>query len=296
MKKQEEKIKKILITGSTGFVGKHLIKFIKKKTSFKILNPNKKKLNLLNKKRILIYLKKNKPNIVINLVSSTKFFQNQKLEKKNQFKNTYKTSVNLAQCLSNETSLALFVGSVDEYGNSIRPKTEIAITNPDSYYGKFKLKALLKVRKIFKKKKINFLWIRPSLIFGNGDNKNRFLGNILKNLKSKSFFKISIGKQIRDYLFIDDFCNIICLILSNTKIKYNCIINISSQNYVDLKDIPKKISKLLNKKLFYSIKKNNNNSIKILNNSKLRKMFPLYNFINFDDGLKQTLIREKLIN
>ncbi len=58
--------KKILITGSSGMVGKSLIKILKKK-NYKILTPSSKKLNLLNQISIDNFLIKNKPNSIVHL-------------------------------------------------------------------------------------------------------------------------------------------------------------------------------------------------------------------------------------
>jgi dTDP-4-dehydrorhamnose reductase len=49
--------KKILVTGSSGMVGKSLIKLLKKK-NYIILTPSSKKLNLLNQVSIDSFIKK----------------------------------------------------------------------------------------------------------------------------------------------------------------------------------------------------------------------------------------------
>ena len=58
-----KKLKKVWITGPNGMVGSSLIRNLKKK--YKILSINKKKLNLLNQKKVFDYIKKNKPDIII---------------------------------------------------------------------------------------------------------------------------------------------------------------------------------------------------------------------------------------
>ena len=54
--------KRILITGSSGLLGKSLIK----KSNYKIFKPSRKKLNLFNLNNIKKYIKKNKINFVIH--------------------------------------------------------------------------------------------------------------------------------------------------------------------------------------------------------------------------------------
>lgn len=55
---------KILITGSSGLVGKALVRELKKKHN--ILSPTHKELNLLNEKKTNEYIKIKKPNFVIH--------------------------------------------------------------------------------------------------------------------------------------------------------------------------------------------------------------------------------------
>ena len=57
---------KCLITGSSGMLGRSLVEKFKKK-KFNYLAPSSKELNLLDKKKIEKYLKKNKPNYIIHL-------------------------------------------------------------------------------------------------------------------------------------------------------------------------------------------------------------------------------------
>ena len=57
---------KIWIAGHNGMVGSSLLRFFSKKKKYKILKVDKNKLNLLNQKKVFDWLKKNKPNIVIN--------------------------------------------------------------------------------------------------------------------------------------------------------------------------------------------------------------------------------------
>ena len=57
---------KILITGSSGMVGRNLIFYLKTNTKFNLLNPSSSELNLLNYDSVINYLSENKPNIIIH--------------------------------------------------------------------------------------------------------------------------------------------------------------------------------------------------------------------------------------
>lgn len=58
-------MKKILITGSSGMVGRNFIESNKCR-NFDILSPSSKELNLLNKNQVFDYLKSNKPDLILH--------------------------------------------------------------------------------------------------------------------------------------------------------------------------------------------------------------------------------------
>ena len=58
-------VNKILLTGSTGMVGRCIL-FNKKSNRYKFLTPNRKELNLLNYNKVFQYIKKNKPDLIIH--------------------------------------------------------------------------------------------------------------------------------------------------------------------------------------------------------------------------------------
>lgn len=289
-------INRILIVGGSGFIGQHLIKELKKK-KFKIYIPKKKELNLRNKKLIIKYLNEVKPNIIVNLASSTKFFKDKIKDKNNHHNNTFMSAINLAKCIDCKiTKLAIFFGSIEEYGNCKFAKKENSKFKPSSIYGKNKRKACLEAVRNFKRRNINYLWLRPSLVYGDNDNNDRYIGYIVEKIKKNKKIIIKPGKQVRDYLFIDDLIKITVFFIKNFKTKFNFSLNISSKNFVNLDQIPNKISKLIKKPIKFTILKNTKCSNKMQNNTRLLKVLPKFNFTNFDDGLKKTLIREKIID
>ena len=280
--------KKIFITGSNGFIGTHLSKKLSKK--FKVYKPTRKSLNLLDEKKIQENLNKTKPDILIHLASSTKFYFNKNLEKKNQFFNTYKTTINIAKNINKECKLIIFFGSIEEYGKSKKPFSEGSICKPISYYGKYKLKSFFEIQKIMKEKKSSYIWLRPSLTYGKGDNKERFLGGLITSIKEKRTFKMDSSKKIRDFLYIDDLCKIVLLILNNEKKKYPKILNLSSKNYIQLLDIPNIVGKIKKEKIKVKYIKKNNINIDLINSNKnLLKIFPKIKFTSFKNGIKKLI-------
>ena len=285
---------KIFITGSNGFIGRHLRKALCQR--YFLLTPSKKKLNLNNRNLLKKYLNLKKPEIIIHLASSTKFKKRRVLEKKNQFINTFLITKNLVDALNPECKFIIFFGSIEEYGNINNPFDEEQSVKPDSYYGFYKYKSLKFVQKNLPKKKINYLWLRPSLTYGFNDNKNRFLGYIISSIKQNKKIIISPGNQVRDFLYIDDLCKILKKFINSYKKKYNFILNISSMNYIKLNKILLIIQRITKKTYRHKILFTKYKNKDLLNsNKKLIKFFPKLKFTTFDNGLRKTLKKEGII-
>ena len=149
MKKKNKK--KILITGSKGFIGYHLKENLKH--NYELFVPDKIKLNLKNKSKLKNYIDKLQPDFIINLVSSTKFKKDFKKEKYNQSINTFLTNKNLVDAINKNCKLVIFFGSIEEYGKCKLPYSEKMQPKPRSLYGKYKYKSYLYTKKKLKKKK-----------------------------------------------------------------------------------------------------------------------------------------------
>lgn len=64
-------MKKILITGATGFVGRNVMPILQKKTSYTILAPNRSELNLKDEGAVKDYLENEKFDVVLHLANPT---------------------------------------------------------------------------------------------------------------------------------------------------------------------------------------------------------------------------------
>lgn len=288
MKKKSKK--KVLITGSTGFIGFHLKKKLNLK--FNLFTPNKKELDLKKKRNLKIYLDKLKPDIIINLASSTIFKKKIKSEKNNQFNNTYLTNKNLVDTVNNNCKFIIFFGSIEEYGECNLPYGEKMEPKPKSFYGRYKYKAYLYAKRKLKKKKINYIWLRPSLTYGYKDNRERYLGQIINALKNDQKIILHPGHQVRDYIYVDDLCKIVELLLASKTYKFNSVLNVSAQNYIKLETLPKKVEIIANQKINYQFKKNNNEIDMINSNKKLKRLFPNFKFSNFKRSLEAVIKQE----
>ncbi len=234
-------MKKILITGSSGYLGKKLVIYLGKKRSFKIRTLSRRKTNDFNNnvKQVtysdfsnIFNYKKILENIetVVHLAAYSN--ESKKTYNKNDFEkiNIFFLKKLLKECKKYKIKKFIFVSTSKVYGEhningrvfSINSKT-----NPQNNYSLSKLVGEKIVKIYCKLYKIEFLIIRMPMVYGEKNNKNfRLLENYVKYHLPIPLKNFNNSKSV---LHIENFCDFIFKILQINKFKIN-IINICDNN------------------------------------------------------------------
>ena len=134
-------------------------------------------------------------------------------EKLKTYKSHYVGCKNLTDFfLTKKIKSFIQIGSCVEYGNTMSPQLETSKTNVktlQSTYGKAKLKATNYLLKQYKRNNFPSTILRLYLVYGPRQDFNRFVPLIIKGCLSNSLFPCSSGIQYRDFLYVDDFVNLI---------------------------------------------------------------------------------------
>ena len=293
-------MKKILIVGGTGFIGYHLIKYLKKKNfnlfSISTKKPQKKRrvkkvtylIKDISKKNDIKSIKEKFDNI-INL-SGYVDHSNKKLT----YNTHYIGCMNLVKYLKN-TKIKSFiqVGSSLEYGKIRSPQREDKKTfKTHSIYSRSKLLATRYLMKEHKLKNYPVIILRGYQIYGPNQDNNRLISSVIFNCFKNKFFPCSSGEQLRDFLYIDDFIRAIYKALNNDKAIGN-IINIGSGNPIKVKKVILLIQKMIKKgKPNFGKINLRKDELKILYPS-ISKAFKILKWkprIKFENGLKKTIL------
>lgn len=184
----------------------------------------------------------------------------------------------------------IFAGSQAEYGNISQIKSEDSICNPVSEYGKAKL-SFFKVASDTKFNNMVFIHLRIFSVYGFGDHEHSLCNTAIKKFKCNKEMQLGPCTQQWNYLYIDDFSDIIIKLMERLpEIKTNQIINIASSDTRCLKEYIYEIKKELNSSsnLMFGEKNPNPEGLIDLNPSidKLKGLIGDYKFTPFCDGIK----------
>tara|TARA_A100001011_G_C14219325_1_gene803559 strand:+ start:477 stop:1346 length:870 start_codon:yes stop_codon:yes gene_type:complete len=252
--------KKILITGSTGFLGFQILKSLLKKNHkiFIVVRKNSKnifKLKNLDKRRIKIFycedIFDSKKKFLDNITKNIDIVIHCAWNVEGNFMNSDEHlkcligTLNLAEsCIKNNIKKFVGIGSCVEYDPTdgyLSVKTKL---NPSTNYSAAKIAAFTALSRLFKFKGINFLWCRVFYLYGEGENKNRLIPYLKRMLKENRTVELTSGKQIRDYIDVKKAGNEISRYAIVSK---NGEINICSGKGVSIKNMVSAIARKVNK-------------------------------------------------
>ena len=234
---------KIGITGSSGSLGKELLKRIKLKKIYKF------KGRLENKKKIIHWIKKNNFDCIIHLAAIVPINIVNK-NKQKALKINYFATKNLVDSIKkySKKKIWFFYSStshVYKIGNN--KKKEIEKTKASTYYGKTKE---LSEKYLLKNKKYLFICIGRIFSYTSKTQKNYYLiPNLIKKFKTKKKFIVFKNlNHYRDFLSIEDITSAIKLLM---KKKATGIYNICSSKKIHLIDLVKSINRNYNKNIIF---------------------------------------------
>ena len=284
---------KIFIAGHNGMVGSAIKKKFLQKGYKNIITINKKKLNLIEQKKVFNYLKKIKPDLVIiaaarvggiiaNSSNKSQFIYENLQIQNNIIHGSYKSGVkNL-----------IFLGSSCIYPKfSKQPIKEKyiltgSLEQTNDAYAIAKIAGIILCKNYSKTYGLNYKCLMPSNMYGPNDNydlnNSHFFPALIRKIhEAKMNNKKSVkvwgsGKVLRELLYVEDFADAV-VFFTNKKIKED-FINIGSGKDFSIDWYTKFIMREMNVKLkvIYDKSKPDGVSRKLLDISLAKK----YGWVN----------------
>ena len=313
---------KILITGSSGFIGYHLADLLSKKNKVLgidnhnnyyyenlkkkrlfLLKKNKnftfKKINLKNKNSLEEIFKKFKPEVVYHCAGQPGVIYSLKNPKSYKINNIIVTKIICDLSKKYNIKKFLFASSSSVYGDQKKfPIKENFKLNPKNPYAKTKLRSEKIIISTFNNSKIAFVIFRFFTVYGPFGRPDMFIHKFLNSLKNRKSIKLhNKGLNYRDFTYVGDVVKILHKSLYKKIDKK--ILNICRSKPI----ITTKLVKLILK--FYKTKKVKIKETKFIkgeilkthgSNNKLKKIFGNMVFTDLEKGLKKTINNYKLFN
>lgn len=209
---------KIIVTGATSFIGKQLIKYLleKKYKVYAIVRTNSDKLEFLPKSADLISISldmENYHNLSLKIHEQCDVFYSlawngTRGQERNDFEmqqKNYEYSMNsIEEAAKLGCKIIISAGSQAEYGNINGKINEISSCNPNTEYGRFKLKFYDEAFDFCKKKGIRFKEPRFFSLYGVDDYDGTMIISILKNMLANIKCELTECVQLWDFLYISD--------------------------------------------------------------------------------------------
>lgn len=262
-------MKKILITGGTGFIGSHLaekcVEIGYKVTIFDRYNPNYSLGNLENSKY------KNRINFVFGDIRDFDSV-NRVVKKKDvvihlaaligipysyispsaYIKTNIEGTYNLLESCKNNKILKTIITSTSEvYGSAkYTPIDEKHPLKPQSPYSASKISADNLSLSYYYSFGLPLTILRPFNNYGPRQSLRAVIPTIINQIIHNKNGIIELGNinSIRDFLFVEDTCSAYIKCIRKSKFRGE-VINLGTGSQVTIKDVVKIISKILNKKI-----------------------------------------------
>ena len=268
------KNRKIFLAGHKGMVGSAILKRLKKDGYKKIILVAKKKLNLLNQKKVESFLKRKKPHIVIIAAAKVGgILANNNFKANFIYENlTIQSNIIHGSYLSGVKNL-IFLGSSCIYPKRTKQpiKESYFMTGPleetNDAYSIAKIAGVKMCMEYSKQYKLDYKTLMPANMFGSNDNydlkSSHFFPALIKKIhmakikKEKSVTLWGNGKPKRELLYVEDFADA-CVFFMKKKTKES-FINIGSGVEKSIEQFAKYIMKKLkvNLKIKYDLSKPN---------------------------------------
>tara|TARA_B110001454_G_scaffold60249_1_gene58885 strand:+ start:997 stop:1824 length:828 start_codon:yes stop_codon:yes gene_type:complete len=273
---------KILVTGHEGVIASNLIK---KLTNCEIIidSINGKRIDLQNNEEVM---KIEPVDTVIHLGGKTE----KGLEWKEYFENNIIGTLNILKyCIKKNIKKIIFVSSY-VYGNpKYSPIDEQHQISPHNLYTKSKFLAEELCKIYSEKYKLNVIILRPFNIFARSMNKDYLISNLIESINTKKTVTITNRTSKRDFLYIDDFIELI-LKIKDYDFKYE-IFNVGSGISYSFDEVIEIIEKNTSKKLNLEYKNDDQSYIQNItaDNSKITKILDWKPELTFEEGLQKLL-------
>ncbi|WP_299064755.1 GDP-L-fucose synthase [uncultured Polaribacter sp.] len=299
-----EKNTKIYIAGHKGMVGSAVWRALKKKGYFNLVGRSSKELDLKNQDEVLIFLQKEKPNVVIDaaarvggILANTNF-PYQFLMENMQIQNNL-----IDSALKTGIEKFIFLGSSCIYPKFARQplKEEYLLTDSleptNEWYAIAKIAGVKACQAIRKQYQKDYVSLMPTNLYGYFDNFDLQTSHVLpamirkfheaKNNNHSDVVLWGSGTPMREFLYVDDMAEAVVYALENDLPEY--LYNVGTGKDITIKELAETIQKVIGHqgKIIWDATKPDGTPRKLMDVSKMKHIGWEYS-TELKEGIEKT--------
>lgn len=235
-------MKKILMTGGSGFIGQAIINRLFEH-NFEVYLPDSRQLDITNFEGVKKVLKEYNPNFIIHLAARTEveksFYEPTSFSYTN-----YVGTINMIEVAKTLPELELFIFSstMETYGHQTKENWKAFDENtpqyPNAPYAVAKMACELYLKYAGRAYGFPFTILRQTNTYGREDNDYFVVEQIITQmLKNSKEINLGYREPYRNFLYIDDLVSLYCKVLYNVDLAKNEIFCTGPDNAIQISEL-----------------------------------------------------------
>ncbi len=285
----------VLVTGATGFIGRHLTKRLLKEGAYvSVVSKNKTDFkgadvfcaDILDKDALNAVVCKVKPKLVFHLAAIIRAKTPE--EERKMLETNVRGTKNIL-LLSGKAKVARFINlsTSDVYGTSHTPCIESQSLKPRSVYGTSKMLAEELCMHYSKELSLPVLTIRPFLVYGPGQSNEMLIPYVVRSALEGKDISLVSATSMRDPIFVGDFVEYLICAAKNQNMPE--ITNAGSGKAYTVLQIAEEVLRLCASKSKLIVSKGKEPTSLVADTKKQKEVFGFLPKTTLENGLAKTI-------